>query len=173
MWGDSKIRTVFAAWGACLGLSVLFWLLGSTNGDDLKLNLYTVSAGVFFSVAMLPLLVLPILFWLKRPDVTALAELKRRIEATRAEQERKRANWRRRRATVVRVTDLGARENDSIKVRCELEISSEDLRSAPYRATLEEFVPPLGAARLVPGATLPVVVNPSNETELLVVWEER
>jgi hypothetical protein len=98
--------------------------------------------------------------------------LQEQRRARAAEERQRLATWPRGRGTVLHLIDLGGRENDSIQARCELEIRGEDFRSAPYRVSLELFVPPLGVPRVMPGSTVPVAVDPADKNAVVILWEE-
>jgi hypothetical protein len=64
---------------------------------------------------------------------------------------------------------LGAAGQGNPVADLDLEVSLETRE--PYRATVRQMVPRLAVGRLIPGSDLPVKVDRTDHTKLLVDWE--
>ncbi len=74
-------------------------------------------------------------------------------------------------ARIVSLTQTGMSLNDQPQIGMELDVSV--LGMSPYRTVHKEFVPFLYLARLQPGATLAVRVDPAQPKKVVVAWNEQ
>jgi hypothetical protein len=72
-------------------------------------------------------------------------------------------------ATITGVTQTGMYLNDQPRIKMDLLVALPG--RAPYTAEHAEFVPLILLARVQPGATLPVKVDPANPQKVVVDWQ--
>jgi hypothetical protein len=72
------------------------------------------------------------------------------------------------RARILEVKDTGWTVNDSPRVELELEITPEN--GSPYIAALKGTVPRLSIGRLVPGDTVPVLIDETDPNSFIIEW---
>jgi hypothetical protein len=72
--------------------------------------------------------------------------------------------------TITGLTQTGMFLNENPQVEMDLLVQIPG--RAPYQATRKEFVPLILLGRLAPGATLPVKVDPMDESKVIVDWDQ-
>lgn len=72
--------------------------------------------------------------------------------------------------TITQLTQTGMFLNENPQV--EMEFLIQIPGRAPYQATRKEFVPLILLGRLAPGATLPVKVDPVDQSKVIVDWDQ-
>ncbi len=163
---SARLRLLIYAIGGLIFLTSVLWLL-APNRDEW--NGFTAGAAAAFALVFIVPASLVLGARLregKRPDPISVAL--QEVEGAML----RRANWPRGRARILSVTDLHERESDWIKARIELEVAAESFRTPSYRVSIETLVPPLGAARLAPGALVNVLIATDNRAGVEILWNE-